>query len=155
MGFFPFFFSPPPPTLPHGAHSFNGWQFIGNSYIQRKHTSYVVSLTASREDISPAPGNHGQKSAVSGPLCVQIQQHGKDGALGEPGSLNALLYSPKNCEINHGFISLMHVHLVKAQENNYPSLLYTRRESLQRARLIQWRSVALPPRPAVSGDLPA
>ena len=33
-----------------------------------------------------------------------------------------LLYSPKNCEINHCFSSLMHVHLVKAQENNYPSL---------------------------------
>lgn len=80
---------------------------------------------------------------MSGPLCVQIQ-HGKDGALGESGSLNVLRYSPKNCEINHGFISLMHVHLVKAQENNYPSLLYTRRESLQRARLIQWRRCGAP-----------
>lgn len=50
----------------------------------------------------------------------------------------------------------MHVHLVKALENNYPSLLYTRPERLQRARLIGCEGVAFfPPLPAVSVDLAA
>lgn len=72
-----------------------------------------------REEINNAPENHGPK--IMDLLCVQYNTATE--VWNHQGPY-ALLYSPKNCEINHCVSSLMHVHLVKAQENNYPSLLY-------------------------------
>lgn len=132
-------------------HNFNWWQFIGNNYIN-KNTLEVVTPTTRREEINTAPGNHGQKSGMSAFVCSDTTWERLRSGRNKPYEL---LYSQKNCEINHCFISLMRVHLVKAQENNYPSLLYTRPESLQRARLIGWRRCGiLPSTAAVSVDIP-
>lgn len=57
------------------------------------------------------------------PLCVQIDNMVK-AEIWENWEPHAQLYSQRNCEINHCVSSLMRVHLVKAQENNYLSLLY-------------------------------
>lgn len=97
-------------------HTFNWWQFMGSNYIE---ITYVVSRLQKGRKLILAPGNHGPKAPMSVFRCnmVKIDVWDNQGPY-------ALLYSPKNCEINHCFSSLMHVRLVKAQENNYPSLLY-------------------------------
>lgn len=92
--------------------------------IIHKEKHLIGSFPTTRgEEMNIAAGNQGRHHPGLSAVCVHMQ-HAEDGG---PPTVRALVrcyHSPKNCAIKHSLSSLMHVHLGKAQENNYPSLLY-------------------------------